>query len=89
MASHVGRVVHLDRNTNEALGCLYASICVELDITKALLSKIRIGKQLKNVEYEGLNLICFQCGKVGHKKENCPSVVLVPSPVDPSVSMAD
>lgn len=25
------------------------------------------------MEYEGLNLICFSCGKYGHHKEACPS----------------
>ena len=39
--------------------------------------KIRIGKQLQRVEYEGLSLICFLCGKVGHWKDSCPSIVLV------------
>lgn len=24
-----------------------------------------------NLEYEGLSMICFECGKFGHSKEEC------------------
>lgn len=27
-----------------------------------------------SVEYEGLHLICFRCGKYGHKEEMCSDV---------------
>ncbi|KAJ1441621.1 Zinc finger, CCHC-type [Sesbania bispinosa] len=31
-----------------------------------------------NVEYEGLHLVCFQCGRYGHRKEGCP-LLLAPN----------
>lgn len=27
------------------------------------------------MEYEGLHLICFECGYYGHKSESCPSLM--------------
>lgn len=30
-----------------------------------------------NLEYEGLHLICFWCGKYGHKKDQCSYVVVM------------
>lgn len=25
------------------------------------------------MQYEGFTAICFECGRAGHRKENCPS----------------
>lgn len=46
-------------------------ICVELDITKPMISKFRIQKRTYRVEYERLHLICFNCGCYGHGSGNC------------------
>ncbi|XP_028778406.1 uncharacterized protein LOC114734927 [Neltuma alba] len=50
----------------------YARICVEIDLQKKLIPRIISASALFNVEYEGLGLICFQCGRYGHRKEVCP-----------------
>ncbi|XVF38342.1 hypothetical protein REPUB_Repub20aG0093200 [Reevesia pubescens] len=71
MGSHVGKVIRLDRNTEEALRGRFARVCIELDLTKPLISKIKLGKRLQNVEYGGIHLICFGCGKVGHRQDSC------------------
>ncbi|KAE8684360.1 hypothetical protein F3Y22_tig00111132pilonHSYRG00122 [Hibiscus syriacus] len=50
----------------------FARICVEIDLRKPLLSNVRLGKFTFNIEYEGLHMICFKCGMVGHKEDQCP-----------------
>ncbi|XVF16538.1 hypothetical protein REPUB_Repub10bG0040500 [Reevesia pubescens] len=84
----VGRVICFDRNTEEVIRGCYARVCVELYLTKFLVSKIRVGQLLVNIEYEGLNLICFSCGKVGHMKELCPSLIPVSTLEQPSEMVA-
>ncbi|KAH1127495.1 hypothetical protein GYH30_016195, partial [Glycine max] len=39
---------------------------------------------VKLLEYEGLYLICFSCGKYGHKESQCPKKVVthVPKPTN-------
>ncbi|XP_028797607.1 uncharacterized protein LOC114753107 [Neltuma alba] len=49
----------------------YTRICVELDLQKRLVPRVMAANRLFHVEYEGLNLICFACGRYGHKKESC------------------
>lgn len=48
---------------------------VELDLNKPLISKFFFDDKVHRVEYEGLHIICFECGIFGHKKEHCPSAV--------------
>ncbi|XVF26968.1 hypothetical protein REPUB_Repub14bG0066100 [Reevesia pubescens] len=89
MGAHIGRVIRFDQNTEEALRGRFARVCVELNLTKALMSRIKVGRHLQNVEYEGINLIYFQCVKVGHKKDGCPYIIPVPSQSAQLKSMPD
>ncbi|XVF07589.1 hypothetical protein REPUB_Repub06bG0152500 [Reevesia pubescens] len=49
----------------------FAKMCVELDLTKPLISKIHIGKHWQKVKYEGLIILCFHCDKFGHSDLDC------------------
>ncbi|KAJ1393800.1 Zinc finger, CCHC-type [Sesbania bispinosa] len=40
---------------------------------------IKVMGHVLHLEYEGLHLICFRCGKYGHKRENCYEPVEFPS----------
>lgn len=54
----------------------HAHLCVEVDLGKPLKLAVKILDRLYHVEYEGLHLICFQCGQLGHRKEGCMEVSL-------------
>lgn len=47
-------------------------ICVELDLSKTLVSAILMLGKWRKVEYKGLHLICFDCGEYGHRAQSCP-----------------
>jgi len=44
----------------------------EVDLSKPLLSKFRLHGKVWRIQYEGLKLICFKCGKLGHREDNYP-----------------
>lgn len=46
-------------------------MCVEVDITKPLLSKFKLRRRIRRIEYEGIHLICFNCGVYGHRDDQC------------------
>jgi len=46
-------------------------MCVEVDLTKPLLSKFRLNGRVWDIQYEGLKMICFKCGRQGHKEDAC------------------
>lgn len=75
----LGRIVKIDFNT---LGCSdgfskvergrFARIVIEVYMKKKLVAKLRAGRRVYGVEYEGLGLTCFDCGMYGHRRDSCP-----------------
>lgn len=46
-----------------------------------MINSIKIGKIVQPVQYEGIHMLCFACGRIGHRKECCPSLVRGPTSV--------
>lgn len=65
----IGKPISGDHNTGRATRGRFARICVEIDITKPLLTMFKLHKRVRHIEYEGSHLVCFECGIVGHRKE--------------------
>jgi len=73
-------------------------MCVEVDLTKPLLSKFRLNGRVWGIQYEGLKMICFKCGGQGHKEDACgieksapqdevPNVPTIPQATDGSTNI--
>ncbi|CAN1194405.1 hypothetical protein LINPERHAP2_LOCUS42561 [Linum perenne] len=69
--NRIGKMVCIDHTTLEGSRGNFARICVEVDLAKPLLSKYRLRQRVRRIEYEGLHIICFNCGCYGHKDEGC------------------
>jgi len=69
----IGRVIKIDSTTENMERGQYTRLCVEVDLTKPLLSKFRLNGRIWGIQYEGLKMICFKCGRQGHKEEVCPT----------------
>lgn len=80
MGNTIGKTLKVDMNTlahcqrNDTLLVergRFARVSVEVDLTKQLRSRFVIRKRIYTVEYEGLHVICFKCGRYGHNRESC------------------
>ena len=69
-------VLRVDFNTAASTRGRFARICVQIDLDKPLARTVRVGKTRLAVIYEGIGLLCFHCGRIGHQSELCPSRVL-------------
>ncbi|KAF3968250.1 hypothetical protein CMV_007836 [Castanea mollissima] len=71
----IGNVLRIDTFTaNETRG-KFARLCIQVDVDKPLITTIMIGKLQQTVTYEGIHKLCFECGRMGHRRETCPYVV--------------
>lgn len=68
IGKQIGRPVKIDTTTSLASIGKFARICVEVDLSKSLLAKFTLEEEVLPIEYEGINLVCFQCGIYGHKQ---------------------
>ncbi|KAG4989204.1 hypothetical protein JHK85_032187 [Glycine max] len=79
IGSSLGKFLKVDRLTSIHYRGKFARICVELDLEKPLEMHIYVRGHKLYLEYEGLHSICFWCGLVRHKKDQCREVVEVMS----------
>lgn len=72
IGNRLGKTMKVDVATEKASRAKYARLTVKVDLTKPLIAKFRMRRRIWRLEYEGIHLICFRCGKYGHKEEDFP-----------------
>ncbi|CAL1393638.1 unnamed protein product [Linum trigynum] len=87
IAKRAGTPIRVDRATELGARGVFARACIEVDLTKPLLSKYKVEGVEYEIKYEGLENICFECGTYGHSKTSCPKLhgsdQPIKDPVDP------
>lgn len=88
----LGSVVKVDKLTLSQTRGQFGRLCVEIDLQKPLLPRVEVEGISYGVVYEGISMICFQCGCYGHVKASCPYHVSDQTPnqsPDANVSKSD
>ncbi|CAI0391989.1 unnamed protein product [Linum tenue] len=63
IGKRIGKPLRVDQATSTGARLDYARVCVQVDLTKPLLSQFRIHGIKYFIQYEGLDKICLKCGK--------------------------
>jgi len=71
IAKLVGTPIKVDFATDSVSRALYARFYIEVSLVKPLVSRIWVVNGWPQVEYENLDLLCMQCGIVGHTCDQC------------------
>ena len=56
-------------------------LCIQIDVEKPLVTTTLLGKVEQPVSYEGIQKLCFGCGRLGHRHEACPYSIRQSSPM--------
>lgn len=75
MGDAIGKTIKVDNTTAAASWRQYARVFVEIDLDAPLVPVVMILCSLQRIEYEDLHLICFGCGRYGHKQDMCAAMV--------------
>ncbi|KAF7844636.1 putative RNA-directed DNA polymerase [Senna tora] len=78
----IGKTLKIDPTTSITSRGKFARICVEINLKKKLVPHVVIRGRCYGVEYEGLHLICFHCGKYGHQKGQCTDLKVQSKSID-------
>ncbi|GKV19127.1 hypothetical protein SLEP1_g29421 [Rubroshorea leprosula] len=81
IGNKVGNLLRVDAHTEHHTRGQYARICVQVDLSKPVVKQVRIGRHRQKVLYEGVNALCFNCGRIGHRNIHCTHS---PTPVQSS-----
>lgn len=73
LGNRIGKAIKVDEMTLKRARTMYARMCVEIDLKAPLLPSYTVDGNLLKIEYEGLHMICFHCGKFGHDDSHCPA----------------
>ncbi|CAI0540742.1 unnamed protein product, partial [Linum tenue] len=65
--SKIGKPIRIDEATRTATRSDYARVCVQVDLTKPLLSQFSFNGETYYIQYEGLEKICLHCGTYSEK----------------------
>ncbi|KAH9782115.1 DUF4283 domain-containing protein [Citrus sinensis] len=67
----VGTVIKIDSNIASSARGRFTRLAVSVSLDKPLVSQFELDGRIQKVEYEGLPVICFACGRYSHNSSNC------------------
>ncbi|XP_024196069.1 uncharacterized protein LOC112199261 [Rosa chinensis] len=70
----LGDVVKVDKLTIGQARGQFSRVCIDIDLSKPLRPFVEVESIAYQVVYEGISLICFECGCFGHAKDKCPTL---------------
>ena len=67
----IGPLLRIHTHTTEESRGRFARLCVHVNFNEPITKLLKIGEIDQPVKYEGITSLCFTCGWVGHKAEQC------------------
>lgn len=65
----LGKSVKWIKQQTLQLGGKFARMCIEIDVLKSLQERFKYRRRMREVVYEEMHLVCFNCGIYGHVRQ--------------------
>lgn len=75
MGQSIGPVLRIGAHTVSSSRGRFTRLCIQVNLEKPFIRKVMVRKLATKVQYEGINSLCFACGRIGHQKEACPALI--------------
>ncbi|RYR54220.1 hypothetical protein Ahy_A06g029483 isoform A [Arachis hypogaea] len=85
----IGSMLKIDQTTSIHLRGKFVRLCVEIDLRHKLVLAIEVLGREFRIEYESLHLICFGCGRYGHRREEFPDGGVTNAKMHPQEAMTE
>ena len=69
IGSTIGPILRIDSYTTSKSKGSYTRLCVQVDLEKPLITSVRVGRLVQKITYGGVSMLCFHCGRLGHKQD--------------------
>ena len=75
----LGKLLKIYAITSAAIRGRYAQVCVQINMTDPLPKRVKIGSFWQDIVYENLPVLCFQCGRIGHRETHYSKKMVQPT----------
>ena len=71
VGNKLGKLLKVDAITSAAIRGRYARVCVQINMANPLPKRVKIVAFWQVIIYENLPMLCYQCGRLGHREVHC------------------
>ena len=72
----LGKLLKEDAITSAAIQGRYARVCVQINIANPLPKHVKVGSFWQDIVYENLPMLCYKCGRLGHREPSAQKPTL-------------